>query len=503
MQGQLLDGQAFLVVALRSQEKGTRTLLRYPLNDESTGGDTEKELSDHKVATSNHASHLTDETKETKEGDAKGESTTDLLSPIIPMLFPNSSECSSIFTLAAKNYVFITHFVNSQPVDAGNIPEAFIFVLGLQNMEFCDLWSQTIAQYKLLLQQFTFTCIRENLRCDFLVHELQALRVLRDKCDNWAEFNRQALLQSELAQEIKMLVDGINKPTAENVQVRINGFVTLEMPLPRASTRPSAPRTSESCRCIRTTEPQRTMLMLHPSFNFSDATVQKFLKTHPKFNFFDTIRFFMTAQSLDSYFDRMKLRSKRDGGLRAKSTDHLQWLLEHKVLKVVEPHYLLLYAHGAPAVRTFRPLPPSASSTPSAVQVQHPAVLYCDSTSEALQVVQDDSATSFIKRSAQTRSRSDVGSSDWSPFSVPQMFEEGHLDDKRPPKHLHMPREDWQALLRLARDHYRSVFEALCEHNLLDGRHSRNEIIHRHGIREPLLDHLLQIFSGHIVTIWA
>lgn len=45
--------------------------------------------------------------------------------------------------------------------------------------------------------------IRENLRCEFLNHELQALRALRDKCDNWAEFNRQALLQSELAQEIK------------------------------------------------------------------------------------------------------------------------------------------------------------------------------------------------------------------------------------------------------------------------------------------------------------
>lgn len=65
---------------------------------------------------------------------------------------------------------------------------------------------------------------------------------------------------------------------------------------------------------------------------------------------------------------------------------------------------------------------------------------------------------SDLKHSAavQTRSRSDVGSGDWGNFSVPLAFEETHLDDKRPPKHLNMPREDWQALLRLARDQYQT-----------------------------------------------
>ena len=156
------DNKAFMVVAIKSIEKGTRTVLRYPLKELAllAGHDAEAEAS--------QTQGLADESKDAKEVDGgnKSESTTDLLSPIVPMLFPNTSACSSLFTLAAKDYVFIINFVNVHAVSPDkNGTDPFIFVLGLQQLEECDLWSRSIAQYKMLLQQFTLTCMREDLRC--------------------------------------------------------------------------------------------------------------------------------------------------------------------------------------------------------------------------------------------------------------------------------------------------------------------------------------------------
>jgi len=499
--------RAFFVVALRSQEKGTRTILRYPLSDTPAGPEGERGPD---VATGSEDPPAPKDSP--KDSDLKGdskESTTDLLSPIFPMLFPNTAECSCIFTLAAIGYVFITHFVNAQPLGpatasggAGGIPEAFIFALGLQRMEDCDLWSPAIAQYKLLLQQFTVTCLRENLRCDFLGQELQGLRALRDKCDNWAEFNRQALAQSELAQEIRTLVDGINRPTADSVQVRINGFVTLEVSLPRDGAGPTSPTSpgrandSPDTYHLRLTEPQRATLVLHPSYTLDWGTAEQFAKAFPRHSFYEAVQFFATAQTLDAYFDRAKLRSKRDGAPRGKALDHLQWLVEHRVLKVLQPHYLLLYTRAASSGLRYRPFPPLPAG---GLQTQHPAVLYADPSVEALPGLQGEGFNPPARRMHFRRADTEPTSGH---HGATAAAEEERPEGKGPPRQLEIPEEDWQSLLRLAKDQSRAVFEALCEHHLLDGRHSRNEIIHRHGIREATLDHILHVFEGHLLTLW-
>ena len=354
---------------------------------------------------------------------------------------------------------------------------------------------------------------------------------MRDKCDNWAEFNRQALLQSELAQEIKTLVDGINKPGEESVQVRVNGFILLEIPLPKPSSHNSPRRAfrasqllAASC-SVRSPEPQKVMLMLHEDFDFSEQTIQSFLKVHPKYSFFDIIQFFSTAQTLQAYFDRTKKGGKRDTSTRGKLKDHLQWLIENKVLKPIHPHYLLVFAHGPLGSR---PVMPDRSartvsrSTPS--QAHHPSVLYYV-PSEGLQQTPrpDPSPTSWNPqhRRSTPGHRGSEYPGDYTPtmaytppFGSPTLHEDG-ADRKSPPATLDICEEDWQSLLRLASNtrviqtntEQHKAFVFLCENNLLDGKHTRNEIIdimQRHDLREQLLDNLLHIFTtnGHIVTIW-
>lgn len=472
MQRSLSDGTAFFVVALRSQEKGTRTVLRYPLRDTSAAGDADREGGEHKSSSSPSSPQAED----VKDKDV--DSTTDLLSPIIPMLFPTSSERSCMFTLAAKDYVFITHFVNAQPPEAGNIPDCFVFVLGLQKVEECDLWSHTIAEYKLLLQQFTFTCLRENLRCEFLNRELKCLRALRDKCDNWAEFNRQALLQSELAQEIQTLVDGINKPTAETVQVWVNGFILVEMALPRPRCLSfSGAGRPQGYPCISGGGLPKAMarLMLHDAFNFSESTISKFRRLHPKQNFFDTIEFFSKPQPLESYLDKMKFRGKRDAVLRAKSTDHLQWLLEHRVLKMVEPRYLLLATPHpiAPPPITLPSLSSLTAASSTFLRSQHPAVLFCDASLDSCPVAPAE-GFSYPRRSSCRREPSAENLPHWGQAcGVTSAYDDDRVDS-RPPKALDVSDADWGRLLKLAKDQpHRTLLEAMCEQGLLDGRHAQ------------------------------
>jgi len=450
----------------------------------------------------------------------------DELITLCPVLFPDSKvdkdgntlpRCK-VFALAAMRKVFIVYYIELQYANTDpNRMDPFIFVLGFKNVEQCDPASPQIRQYKLLLQTFTTTCMRENFRCGFLSKELARLKKLRDMTDDWTEFNHKALLETDMAQEIKSLVDGINKPGADAIHVKVNGHISMDFPLPKVVVSPTPALTPRRSPCfasthLRTCDPAKTTLILDETFDFAEDVAQQFQKVHMRYDFYDTISFFQVAQTIEAYFERLKKTNKRAAKSQMKTKDHLQWLMEHKVLKIIQPHYLLLYSTtasvsgvgmggytgGGRVLRVLRPeiategTPSLSGPSPSS----HPSILYCTSTEGTLQpplnlqVLPHDHTLQLQvpQRKLQVYS--------------PTLHL--HDDDHRsraPPKTLEISEKDWQGLLGMVKDQLRVTFEYMCDHNLLDGKHTRNEIIH-HGVREQLLDQILHVFNGHILTVW-
>ena len=173
MHDAILAGRAFFAFAIKDKgDKGFRCLLRYPLD--TPGGEQDDTEGPGRVPLGQPCDLQNEDGKDTANMQTHDR---DELIKICPVLFPESKvdkdgntlpKCK-VFALAAMRKVFVVHYVELQCANSDpNRMDPFIFVLGFRNVEQCDPASPQIRQYKLLLQTFTTTCMRENFRCGFL-----------------------------------------------------------------------------------------------------------------------------------------------------------------------------------------------------------------------------------------------------------------------------------------------------------------------------------------------